>query len=429
VVRNTPAVGALLQAADLRRVTAHLLRRLGLHQFALVEDAVQSAALRALQRWPHDGTPRQPCAWLYQVAHNEAIDQLRRLGHQQTLDQCAEDLLAEASETDTRGRFVTELDDDELALAFAACHPDLPPSTQVALALRALAALELGAIASLLLSTPAAVAQRLARAREALAGKQLEIPSAEALPPRCEAVLTTLLLMFRAGQQAADRSGDPELRENALALCWESIRLARALCAHPLTHSADTEALAALLLLHGARLSGRTDAQGDFVPLPGQPRARWDGGMIRMGLLHLHRSQSASMLSRWHLLAGIAAEHALAHSYEATRWDSIVRYYDILLRLDGSSAPRLGHAIALAEAGEPAAAYTALEALLPSVPDALRPHTLAALARACERLGDSNAAQAFLTHAIGLVAHPADARLLRERLANLGVPPPDNTLH
>lgn len=408
----------MIVAAQRRRLVAHLARALGLPHLGLAEDAVQVACLRALETWPADGTPANPAGWLYRVAWRHAVDQLRGGAKLQALpeEDAADTLAAPAAE----GRFEGELDDDELALLFAACHPAVPVASQVALALRAACALELKDIAEALLTNESALAQRLARARAALAGVSLAPPAGAELDARREAVLAVLMLMFQAGQRAAGRAGDDgESRGAALALCWEAIRLARALAAHPRAAHADADALAALLLLHGARLSGRFDAAGDIVPLPGQPRDRWDGGMIRMGLAHLQASQRATRLSRWHLLAGIASEHALAPDWARTNWPVIVRFYETLLRLDPSAAPRLGHAIALAEGGEAAAARERLLALLPDTPEALRPHTLAALARAHERLGETAAARERLREAILLARHDAEARLLARRLAAL----------
>lgn len=411
-----------LTAAHRRRLVAHLARSLGLDHLAPAEDAVHTAVQRALERWPTEGTPANPAGWLYRVARNEAIDTLRAAGRLAPWPDDDEGSTGLALPDHTpAGRFAGELDDDELALVFAACHPALPAASQVALALRALAGLELDALSAVLLCTPAALAQRLARARQLLSDHARELrdlPAGSALPPRRDAVLTTLSLIFHAGMQAAARQ--PEAGpDGPLALCWEAIRLARALAAHPAVAHGDADALAALLLLHGARLTGRVDEAGEIVPLPGQPRDRWDAGMVRMGLVHLQASQRAAGLSRWHLLAGIAAEHALAPDYAATDWPAIVRYYDMLVALDGSPAPRLGHAIALAEAGATGPAQVGLRALLPGVPAALRPHTLAALARACERAGDMQAARQGLDQAIACALHPADARMLQRRRAAL----------
>ncbi len=410
-------LGELL-ARERRRVVAHLARALGLAHLALAEDALQTAVLRALEQWPRLGMPANPAGWLYRVARNEAIDALRLAGrHDPWPDDDDSPLLPAVPAPG--GRLVGELDDDELALLFAACHPALPAASQVALALRTLAGLELAVLAPLLFSTEAALAQRLARARDALAGQPLRVPASHELPPRREAVLTTLALMFHTGQQASGRQGGAPAAHDAMAPCWEAIRLARAVAAHPATAAAEADALAALLLLHGARLSGRIDDAGDMVPLPGQPRDRWDAGLLRLGFVHLQASQRGDTLSRWHLLAGIAAEHALAPDHAGTNWPAIVGYYDQLLALDASAAPRLGHAIALAEAGAPADAMQRLQALLPQVPAALRAHTLAALARAAQRLGDGEAAQRWLQAAIAAAPHPADARLLARRALHL----------
>ncbi|MFN0182391.1 MAG: DUF6596 domain-containing protein, partial [Aquabacterium sp.] len=199
-------------------------------------------------------------------------------------------------------------------------------------------------------------------------------------------------------------------------LCWEAIRLARAVAAHPATAHPDADALAATLLLHGARLTGRHDAAGEIVPLPGQPRDRWDAGMVRMGMVHLQRAQAAAALSRWHLLAGIAAEHALAPDYVSTHWPRIIQYYELLMQLDPSAPPRLGQAIALAEGGEPVRAEALLRALLPRLPQALMAHVHAALAHVRQLQGDAAEARGHLQQAVALARHEADRRLLQRRL-------------
>lgn len=388
------------------RLVAHLARSLGLAQLALAEDAVQTAALRALETWPQQGVPANPAGWLYRVARHAAIDRLRADANVEALPD-DDDAAPEFSQPAVAQRFGGELDDDELALLFALCRPEIPLQTQVALALRALGGLELEAIADGLLTTPAALAQRLARARTLLRDAELGLPAGPELATRREAVLSALLLMFNAGWQG--RGEDPR------TLCWEAIRLTRALAAHPWAAHADADALAALLLFHGARLTGRFDASGDIVPLPGQPRDRWDMGLVRMGFEHLQRAQRAAQLSRFHLQAGIAAEHAIAPDYAHTNWPHILGYYETLVELDPSAAPRLGHAIALAEAGSPQDARERLEALLPQVPAALRAHTLAALAHALARLGELPAARARLAEAIVGAPSDADRRLLQRR--------------
>ncbi len=407
-----------LLATQRRRVVAHLARSLGLPHLALAEDAVQAAALRALELWPQQGVPDNPAGWLYRVARHSAIDSLRVAGRHEPWPE-DDDAAAAAlpRQAPASGRFAGELDDDELALLFAACHPRLPAASQVALALRVLTGLDLDTIAAGLLCTPASLTQRLARAREQLSPQALAMPAGHELPPRREAVLTVLALAFHAGARARSRGGLDGLRggRDATPLCWEAIRLARALAAHPAVAHADADALAALLLLHGARLTGALDEAGHIVLLPGQPRDRWDHGMRRMGLAHLQRAQRAERLSRWHLQAGIAAEHAVAADYASTDWPGIVQHYETLVLLDGSAAPRLGQAVALAEAGEPRRALLLLQALQPGLPPALLAHLLAAQARAHERLGDIQTARQLLLQAVAAAPHAADARALQRR--------------
>jgi RNA polymerase sigma-70 factor, ECF subfamily len=428
-----PATAQLAQtlAAQRPALLARLLRHFGLAHLGLVEDALQQACLQALATWPSTGQPAQPAAWLMTVARHAAIDQWRVLRPLQALpdDAGADDAPADHPALATpapAGRFAGELDDDELALLFAACHPAVPLASQVLLALRCLTPLDLATLADALFTTEAALAQRLARARPALAQQTLAVPAGPALAERRAAVMATLWLMFGEGSKAAGRQGERAAGEAAARrLCWEAIRLARALAAHPATAHADADALAALLLFHGARLTGRLDDAGEIVPLPGQARDRWDGGMLRLAVHHLQAAQRATTLSRYHLLAGMAAEHALAPSYDQTDWAGIVRWYHLLTQLDPTPAPRLGQAIALAEAGEAASAQALLLRLLPQVPAALRPHTLAGLAQARLRLGDRAGALSWLDQAIAAARHPADARMLqRRREALAGAAPP-----
>jgi len=351
--------------------------------------------------------PGNPAGWLYRVAQRAAIDALRHDAPQQSIDE--EDEPALPAVAPSPERFAGELDDDELALLFAACHPSLPVASQVALALRALRGFELSVIADGLLTSEAALAQRLARARTLLRDVPLAVPAGHELAPRRDAVLHALLLMFNAGWQAdADAARD---------LCWDAIRLARALAAHPAVAHPDADALAALLLMHGARLTGRRDEAGDIVPLPGQPRERFDQGMCKLGITHLMRARRAVALSRWHLQAGIAAEHAMAADYASTNWPRIVGYYEALMTIEPGAAPRLSHAIALAEAGEPHRAQAALADLLPTVPDALRAHAHAALSHALLRTNERAAAREHLLAAIENTRNDADRRLLERRFA------------
>ena len=208
--QRADAVRAELQAllaTQRRRVVAHLARSLGLSHLALAEDAVQSAALRALEVWPLQGVPANPAGWLFRVVRHEAIDALRVAGRHDAWPE--EGAAAEAALPRTpapSGRLAGELDDEELALLFTACHPAVPLASQVALALRVMAGLDHATIAAAVLCSEAALTQRLARARVALSPETLRLPAGHELPPRREAVLTVLALAFHAGARPHARS-------------------------------------------------------------------------------------------------------------------------------------------------------------------------------------------------------------------------------
>ena len=267
------------------RLVAALARRLGAGRIAIAEDAVQHALLQALSSWPFKGVPDRPAAWLAVVARNRALDLLRHEARNVALDD--EALPVEPQQPPSDGHFDRELNDDELALLFAVCHPALSPEMRVTFALKTVCGLTVPQIASGLLSEPTAIAQRLVRARKQLetAGVAIEAPPPEALPERAESVRTALYLMFNEGYSAS--SGEALVHPE---LCVEAVRLARALAQHPMTAGPASDALAALLALTAARLATRVGPDGVAQLLEDQPRDRWDGGLITLGLSHLERS-------------------------------------------------------------------------------------------------------------------------------------------
>lgn len=360
----TQQLGALFREQH-GRLLALLLRQFHRVELAAAEDALQAAMLAALKRWPFDGVPERPAAWLFESARRCMIDAHRGAAHMlPDIDLDARVAALDAGEAGHE-RFAHELDDDELALLFAVCHPRLPLGSQVALALRTLGGFNLRELAAGLMIAESALAQRLKRARDELAALEepLSVPTPEQLPARRAAVLAALYLMFNEGYQSA-AGARYERRE----LCFEAIRLARALAAHPVTAAPEAEALAAVLCLHAARIQGRVDADGQPLLLPEQARDRWDQGLIAMGLRHLDRARAGAALTRWHCEAAIAAAHATAPSYAATDWAAIVNWYERLLALDPAPAPRLAHAIAIGEARGAEAGLAAVEAVLPLLP-------------------------------------------------------------
>jgi RNA polymerase sigma-70 factor (ECF subfamily) len=396
------------------RIVGLLARQYRLADPSLAEDATQHALLQALRHWPIAGTPDEPLAWLTTVARRHLLDALRASARLGPADELAADNEPCAPLSDARA--AGELGDDELALLFACCDPALPLASQVALALKVVCGFSMSEIAAGLLTGEAALAQRMARARKRLTarGKAIAMPAGRALPPRREAALNSIHLLFNEGFAAS--SGGAGQRPD---LCREAIRLARSIAAHPATSHPDADALAALLLLHGARLPSRVDSKGNWLLLAEQNRALWDRQMIAAGLAHLQHSQRADCLSAWHLRACIAAEHAAAPSFAETPWDHILRLYDLLLRLDPAPTTQLARAIALGQVHGPRSGLAALATVLPVLPPSARAYGLAAKAQWLADTDDRSGAIDLLEIAIGCAPQSAAKRLLQQRRANL----------
>lgn len=356
--------------------------------------------------------PDRPAAWLAVVARNRALDLLR--SEARGLALAGELVPLSPARPEDEGRFDRELNDDELALLFAVCHPALSLEMRVTLALKAVCGLTVTQIASGLLAEPATIAQRLVRARRQLAytGAAVEVPPPEALPERAEAVRTALYLMFNEGYSASsgERLVDSEL-------CVEAVRLARALARHPMTAGPASDALAALLALTAARLPTRVGPDGVAQLLDDQPRERWDRALIAIGLAHLERSARGSGLTVWHLRAEIAALHATAPDAAGTDWRRIVGIYDALLALDGSPVVELARAVAVGRALGAAAGLAALPAIGGS------PYCHAARGVFLAELGRRDEARDALEQATALARTEPERRLMTRRLAALSGEP------
>ena len=315
--------------------------------------------------------------------------------------------------------FARELNDDELKLLFAICHPELPIETQVALALKALCGFGLREIAAGLLTNESALAQRLSRVRKIIAARQiaLSIPPPEALPERRRAVLATIYLMFNEGYLSGGSGGAGGVQRKDI--CMAAIALARAMSAHPVSGHPEVHALAALMLLHGTRLDARVDAIGGMLLLPHQPRERWDRDMIALGFHHLDLARGNDELTSYHLQAGIAAEHAIAETYGDTNWGRILGYYESLMLIDHSPVARLGHAVAVAQTRGPEAGLRSLVPLLPSLP-ARFPFGQIAQGNWLQELGRIAEAHACYALALADVRNDGEAAFVSAKLLACG---------
>jgi RNA polymerase sigma-70 factor, ECF subfamily len=390
-----------------RDVLATLTRVTG--DFALAEDAVQDATVRALEVWPRDGVPENPVAWLRLTARRRAIDLIRR--------EAARTGKEASGMTDLRGPVEDpadaspdpSLEDDLLRLVFTCCHPSLAIETQVALALRTLCGLTTPEVARALLVPEATMAKRLTRARQKIKHAQIpyRVPEAAELPGRWAAVLATTYLVFNEGYSAT--SGPDLVRAGLVA---EAIRLARLL--HRLRpEDASAMGLLALMLLQDSRRATRTDSAGVAVLLPDQDRLRWDAAAIAEAIPLVGEAlrRTPDQPDRYVVQAAIASCHALAPSYADTDWQAIVSWYDVLLRLDPNPVAELNRAAAIAEHAGPGPALEIVDRItgLESYP--LWHATRAVLLR---RLGRDHEAGVADARALALPLNDPQRRRLRD---------------
>lgn len=407
------------------KLVAVLTGIFGIERWQLAEDVVQEAMVRALQTWPYYGVPKNPAAWLTQAAKNLALDTLRReKNFQEKQPQIISHIEQLPGEADggSSPAFETEIKDDRLRMMFVCCHPLISREDQVALALKTLCGFSPPEIAKAFLTTEAAIAKRLTRAKQRIreAGIRFEIPEGDELARRLDAVLQSLYLLFNEGYKAS--SGDALIRED---LCQEAIRLTQLLGEHPAGNQPKIHALLALMLLNAARIPSRQDSEGNLLRLQEQDRTRWHHPMIARGMFHLAHSAAGNELSEYHLQAGIAACHCAARDYAATDWGHILELYDRLVAFDDSPVVALNRAVAVAEVHGPQAGIDAVGAIrnLQSLESYYLLH--AVLGEFELRLNHPRAAAGHFSKSLQLVEIRSEQVFLSKRIAvcEAGVPP------
>ena len=394
------------------RIVATLIRVTG--DWDLAEECAQDAFTAALQRWPRDGIPRRPGAWLTTTARNRATDRLRRdaVGAAKLREVAAMSLPPEPE----AGRDDRAVPDDRLRLMFTCCHPALALEAQVALTLRTLAGLTTPEIARAFLVGEQTMAKRLVRAKQKIRQARIpyRVPPAHLLPERTPGVLGVLYLLFNEGYSAS--SGADLLRQGLTA---EAIRLARVLT-RLMPDEPEAAGLLALMLLHDARRASRLDDTGDVVTLQEQDRSGWDAAEIAEGTGLLDGALRQGRPGPYQVQAAIAACHATAATAAGTDWAEIAALYGQLARLVPSPVVRLNQAVAVGMAEGPQAGLELVTQLQASGELAgyhLLPATRADLLR---RLGRDQEAAAAYREALELARTDAERRFLRRRLAEAG---------
>ncbi len=413
---STDAVRVAVDAAfrdDWGRVVATLIRTTG--DWDLAEECAQDAFAMALQRWPKDGIPGRPGAWLTTAARNRAIDVLRRkaVGAAKLREVAAMSYEPDPHPAYDSGTDHSGVPDDRLRLMFTCCHPALSLEARVALTLRTLAGLTTTEIARAFLASEPTMAKRLVRAKQKIqnAGIPYRVPPAHLLPERTPGVLGVLYLLFNEGYSAT--AGADLVRQNLSA---EAIRLARVL-ARLMPDEPEAAGLLALMLLHDARRSARVDACGDLVTLEDQDRGRWDAAEISEGVSLLEHALRRGRPGPYQIQAAIAACHATAPTADRTDWPQIAALYGQLEQFLPTPVVELNYAVAVGMARGPAAGLPLVEALEASGKLAgyhLLPATRADFLRRLGRLPEAAAAYA---EALELTSTYAERRYLTRRLA------------
>jgi len=383
------------------RLTAAMVRILG--NFDIAEEVVQDSLVAALEKWPEQGVPDNPGAWLMTTARRRAIDVLRR-------DRRYAEKLALLERSTLPGDGSEA--DDRLRLIFTCCHPALPQDAQVALTLRAVAGFTTAEIAAAFLVAEPAMAQRIVRAKRKIVAAHIpyRVPEPSDLPARVDAVLSVLYLMFNEGYLSRGSSAAMrrDLAEDALWLANLLDRL--------LPNQAEVIGLRALMRLHIARSPARFDAAGDMVLLSDQDRSLWDAAALADGVAMLHRAAELNAPGPYQLQAAIAAVHAEAASWGQTDWPQIVALYDVLLRMVDTPVVRLNRAVAVSHVRGPEVALGEVNDLAMALGGYHLFH--ATRAELLDELGETALAREARLRALDLCQNPAERALLLRKLGS-----------
>lgn len=418
-MNETKAIVDHLFRHESGKLVSVLTKIFGPHNLELAEDVVQDTLLKAFEHWKFHGIPENPSAWLFTAARNKALDVIRRDRHHREFAAEVSPLLkSEYSASPTLLQLVheNEIEDEQLRMMFVCCHPTVGEEGQVALILKTLCGFSVAEIAKGFVTSEETVTKRLYRAREKFRDEKImfALPSPQDLQSRLGNVLTAIYLIFNEGYNSS--YDDSLIRED---LVEEALRLGKMLADHPLTQQPESLALLALMCFQAARLYGRVDKAGNWLPLKAQDRNLWNGELIQQGIFYLQRASIGEKISSYHLEAAIAREHCMAKSYSETNWQRILNLYNWLLEIKPDALIALNRSIVLAEIDGP---KKALEELLqtPGI-DSLKSYYLfpAVLGEWHAQLGNMTEARKYFEQAIQLTHSPGEKHLLRNKITRL----------
>ena len=397
--------------SDSRRVFATLVSALG--DFDLAEEALHEAFAAAVERWPHEGLPENPRAWLVSAGRFKAIDAIRRRERLKQISPQVADRLSRVAEVNI-GRAGAEIEDDRLRLIFTCCHPAIDPKVENPLTLREVCGLTTDEIARAFLTTPTTMAQRIVRGKAKIrdAAIPFAIPGLAELPQRLDSVLSVIYLIFNEGYSASsgDRLTRPDLSAEAIRLCRLLLQL---------LEDAEVMGLLALMLLHESRRAARQTPEGDIVLLEDQDRQQWDRQLIAEGQQLIQQSLRTRRVGRYTIQAAISAVHAEAATAADTDWAQIVSLYNVLLQLQPSPVVELNRAVAVAMRDGPEAGLALIDAILQRGELEQYPLAHAARGELLRRLGQRQAAHSALHTAWTMTEQKSEKRFLESKLREL----------
>jgi RNA polymerase sigma-70 factor (ECF subfamily) len=398
------------------KMAAVLTRIVGIQNLDLAQDLVQDTLLKAINTWKIKGIPENPSAWLYTVAKRKAIDAIRqKKNHHEIESDLSKAFQSEWTLTPAVKHlfFDHEIEDSQLRMMFACCHPAIPYESQIALTLKTLCGLSISEIAHSFLTNDETITKRLYRAKEKIREEKidLEIPSAATLTSRLETVLHSLYLLFTEGYNSSHP--DQLIRHD---LCEEAMRLCLLMTKNPLTDLPNTRALLAIMCYQASRADARLNSSGNIILLKHQDRKLWNRPLINKGNEYLNSSASGETLSEYHLEAAIAAIHAQASSFEETDWKRILGLYEILSSIKSDPFVEMNYAIVLGLSESPALGLEKLKSI-----EGLNQNSIyhAALGDFYQQTNNFKAAKIEYEQALALTKSKSEIELLHTKIREL----------